>query len=129
MVWKIAAAVAGAVIIIAVIIYINLRRQRLWEARLKLHAKRGRYSKAAIMINNRLYRDLGRFSKKNTDSQYLEALKKAYSKTDYGSIDWDEYMRIIQKAVYSRDGIDREEYIMVLEIWKNIKQHTDKTRI
>ena len=125
-VWKLVAAVAGAVIIIAVVVYIKLRRQRLWEARLKLHAKRGRYSKAAIMINNRIYRDLGRFSKKNTDGQYLEALKKAYCEPDYSSIDWDEYMRIIQKAVYSRDGIDHEEYLTVLEIWKNIKYHTDK---
>lgn len=129
MVWKLAAAVAVIVIITAVIVYARLRRQRLWEARLKLSAKRGRYSKAAIMINNRMYRNLGRFSKKNTDSQYLEALKKAYSEPDYGSIDWDEYMRIIQKAVYSRDGIDREEYIMVLEIWKNIRRHADKTNI
>ncbi|WP_455720838.1 transglutaminase-like domain-containing protein [Agathobacter sp.] len=117
-VWKLAAAVVVTVVLIAVIVYARLRRQSLWEARLKLHAKRGRYSKAAIMINNLIYRDLGRFSRKNTDSQYLEALKKAYSETDYGRIDWDEYMRIIQKAVYSRDGIDREEYLMVLEIWK-----------
>lgn len=128
-VWKLAAAVAVIVIITAVIVYVRLRRQRIWEAGLKLHAKRGRYSKAAIMINNRLYRNLGRFSRKNTDSQYLEALKKAYSDADYGSIDWDEYMRIIQKAVYSRDEIDREEYIMVLEIWKNIRRHADKSNV
>ena len=43
----------------AIIVYIKRRRNILWEARLAKRVKKGRYSRAAIMINNRIYKGLG----------------------------------------------------------------------
>ena len=53
------------------------------------------------MINNRIYKGLGHPSKNRTDELYLANLKEKYCGPDYCGIHWDEYMRIIQKAVYS----------------------------
>ena len=40
----------------AIIVYIKRRRNILWEARLAKRVKKGRYSRVAIMINNRIYK-------------------------------------------------------------------------
>lgn len=95
----------------AIIVYIKRRRNILWEARLAKRVKKGRYSRAAIMINNRIYKGLGHPSKNRTDELYLANLKEKYCGPDYCGIHWDEYMRIIQKAVYSSEGITGEEML------------------
>lgn len=108
--------------LIAAIVYIKRRRNILWEARLAQRVKKGRYSRAAIMINNRIYRALGHPSKNRTDELYLANLKEKYCGPDYCGIHWDEYMRIIQKAVYSSEGITEEECFMVMETWRHLEK-------
>lgn len=106
----------------AAIVYIKRRRNILWEARLAQRVKKGRYSRAAIMINNRIYKGLGHPSKNRTDELYLANLKEKYCGPDYCGIHWDEYMRIIQKAVYSSEGITEEECFMVMETWRHLEK-------
>lgn len=106
----------------AIIVYIKRRRNILWEARLEKRVKKGRYSRAAIMINNRIYKGLGHPSKNRTDELYLSNLKEKYCGPDYCGIHWDEYMRIIQKAVYSSEGITGEECFMVMETWRRLEK-------
>lgn len=106
----------------ATIVYIKRRRNILWEARLAQRVKKGRYSRAAIMINNRIYKGLGHPSKNRTDELYLANLKEKYCGPDYCGIHWDEYMRIIQKAVYSSEGITEEECFMVMETWRHLEE-------
>jgi len=106
----------------ATIVYIKRRRNILWEARLANRVKKGRYSRAAIMINNRIYKGLGHPSKNRTDELYLANLKEKYCGPDYCGIHWDEYMRIIQKAVYSSEGITEEECFMVMETWRRLEK-------
>lgn len=106
----------------AIIVYIKRRRNILWEARLAKRVKKGRYSRAAIMINNRIYKGLGHPSKNRTDELYLANLKEKYCGPDYCGIHWDEYMRIIQKAVYSSEGITGEECFMVMETWRRLEK-------
>lgn len=106
----------------AAIVYIKRRRNILWEARLAQRVKKGRYSRAAIMINNRIYRALGHPSKNRTDELYLANLKEKYCGPDYCGIHWDEYMRIIQKAVYSSEGITGDECFMVMETWRRLEK-------
>lgn len=106
----------------ATIVYIKRRRNILWEARLAQRVKKGRYSRAAIMINNRIYRALGHPSKNRTDELYLANLKEKYCGPDYCGIHWDEYMRIIQKAVYSSEGITGDECFMVMETWRRLEK-------
>lgn len=106
----------------AIIVYIKRRKNILWEARLAKRVKKGRYSRAAIMINNRIYKGLGHPSKNRTDELYLANLKEKYCGPDYCGIHWDEYMRIIQKAVYSSEGITGEECFMVVETWRRLEK-------
>lgn len=106
----------------ATIVYIKRRRNILWEARLAQRVKKGRYSRAAIMINNRIYRALGHPSKNRTDELYLANLKEKYCGPDYCGIHWDEYMRIIQKAVYSSEGITGDECFVVMETWRHLEK-------
>lgn len=106
----------------AIIVYIKRRRNILWEARLAKRVKKGRYSRVAIMINNRIYKGLGHPSKNRTDELYLANLKEKYCGPDYCGIHWDEYMRIIQKAVYSSEGITGEECFMVVETWRRLEK-------
>lgn len=106
----------------ATIVYIKKRRNILWKARLANRVKKGRYSRAAIMINNRIYKGLGHPSKNRTDELYLANLKEKYCGPDYCGIHWDEYMRIIQKAVYSSEGITEEECFMVMETWRRLEK-------
>lgn len=106
----------------AIIVYIKRRKNILWEARLAKRVKKGRYSRAAIMINNRIYKGLGHPSKNRTDELYLANLKEKYCGPDYCGIHWDEYMRIIQKAVYSSEGITGEECFMVMETWRRLEK-------
>ena len=106
----------------AVIVYIKRRRNILWEARLAKRVKKCRYSRAAIMINNRIYKGLGHPSKNRTDELYLANLKEKYCGPDYCGIHWDEYMRIIQKAVYSSEGITEEECFMIVETWRRLEK-------
>lgn len=106
----------------AIIVYIKRRRNILWEARLEKRVKKGRYSRAAIMINNRIYKGMGHPSKNRTDELYLANLKEKYCGPDYCGIHWDEYMRIIQKAVYSSEGITGEECFMVVETWRRLEK-------
>lgn len=106
----------------ATIVYIKRRRNILWEARLAQRVKKGRYSRAAIMINNRIYKGLGHPSKNRTDELYLANLKEKYCGPDYCGIHWDEYMRIIQKAVYSSEGITGDECFMVMETWRHLEE-------
>ena len=106
----------------ATVVYIKKRRNILWEARLANRVKKGRYSRAAIMINNRIYKGLGHPSKNRTDELYLANLKEKYCGPDYCGIHWDEYMRIIQKAVYSSEGITGDECFMVMETWRHLEK-------
>ncbi len=106
----------------AAIVCIKRRRNILWEARLAQRVKKGRYSRATIMINNRIYRELGHPSKNRTDELYLANLKEKYCGPDYCGIHWDEYMRIIQKAVYSSEDITGEECFMVMETWRHLEK-------
>jgi len=106
----------------AIVVYIKRRRNILWEARLEKRVKKGRYSRAAIMINNRIYKGMGHPSKNRTDELYLANLKEKYCGPDYCGIHWDEYMRIIQKAVYSSEGITGEECFMVVETWRRLEK-------
>lgn len=106
----------------AIIVYIKRRRNILWEARLAKRVKKGRYSRGAIMINNRIYKGLGHPSKNRTDELYLANLKEKYCGPDYCGIHWDEYMRIIQKAVYSSEGITGEECFMIVETWRHLEK-------
>ena len=106
----------------ATVVYIKKRRNILWEARLANRVKKGRYSRAAIMINNRIYKELGHPSKNRTDELYLANLKEKYCGPDYCGIHWDEYMRIIQKAVYSSEGITGDECFMVMETWRHLEK-------
>ena len=94
----------------------------MWEARLAKRVKKGRYSRVAIMINNRIYKGLGHPAKNRTDELYLANLKEKYCGPDYCGIHWDEYMRIIQKAVYSSEGITGEECFMIVETWRRLEK-------
>ena len=119
---KIVLCVIFLTALIAAIVYIKRRRNILWETRLAKRVKKGRYSRAAIMINNRIYKGLGHPSKNRTDELYLANLKEKYCGPDYCGIHWDEYMRIIQKAVYSSEGITGEECFMIVETWRRLEK-------
>lgn len=60
--------------------------------------------------------------KNRTDELYLANLKEKYCGPDYCGIHWDEYMRIIQKAVYSSEGITEEECFMIVETWRRLEK-------
>lgn len=62
--------------------------------------------------------------KNRTDELYLANLKEKYCGPDYCGIHWDEYMRIIQKAVYSSEGITGEECFMIVETWRRLEKKT-----
>ncbi len=90
----------------AIIVYIKRRRNILWEARLAKRVKKGRYSRAAIMINNRIYKGLGHPSKNRTDELYLANLKEKNTADriiaeSTGTSTCASY----KKAVYSSEGI------------------------
>lgn len=119
---KIALCVIFLTAFTAIVVYIKRRRNILWEVRLEKRVKKGRYSRAAIMINNRIYKGMGHPSKNRTDELYLANLKEKYCGPDYCGIHWDEYMRIIQKAVYSSEGITVEECFMVVETWRRLEK-------
>ena len=121
---KIALCVIFLTAFTAIVVYIKRRRNILWEVRLEKRVKKGRYSRAAIMINNRIYKGMGHPSKNRTDELYLANLKEKYCGPDYCGIHWDEYMRIIQKAVYSSEGITVEECFMVVETWRRLEKKT-----
>ena len=106
----------------AIIVYIKRRRNILWEARLAKRVKKRPLQQGSNNDKQPHLQRLGHPSKNRTDELYLANLKEKYCGPDYCGIHWDEYMRIIQKAVYSSEGITGEECFMIVETWRHLEK-------
>lgn len=94
------------------------RRQEYWNRILKRAIRNRRYSRAAKLINQRIYQRLMRkqkLQKRNLSNQdYLLLLKQAYPEYD-----WDTYMEIMRKAVYSAEELKAEEFAFIRTLLEN----------
>lgn len=84
------------------------RRQNIWWQIIQSEIERGGTRKAVKILNRRLYRRLRRrragILLPTSDEEYLAALKRQYPQED-----WDSYLTVVRKAVYSRENIGVEE--------------------
>lgn len=110
-VWPILVAVAAVMSVIygikAIRRYRRIRIERL------VHAQK--YRRAVTAINHEIYRKLKRSVPASwnymTDEEYLRLLKGAFREYD-----WEVYMGVVRKAVYSRNELTKEEYEAVRDI-------------
>ena len=110
-VWPILVAVAA---VMSVIYGIKaIRRYRRIQIERLVHAKK--YRRAVIAINHEIYRKLKRSVPASwnymTDEEYLRLLRGAFREYD-----WEVYMGVVRKAVYSRNELTKEEYEVVRDI-------------
>ena len=93
-------------------------QRKNYRERLFAELRRRQNRRAVCRINRRIYRRLlGRTIGIKTDSQYLQKLLETYP--DIRADDWERYMQIMQKAVYSKEEITQEETKFCYRIYQN----------
>ncbi len=97
---------AAGLVWLAVFWLLRFRAAR-WQ-RLRREIECGGTRRAVQIINRRLYRKLRRKRAGilflRSDEEYLAALKRQYP-----GADWESYLTVVRKAVYSREKISAEE--------------------
>lgn len=99
------------------------RRQRLWR-----DIESGGARRAVRIINRKLYGRLWRrragFLTLRSDEEYLAALKRQYPRED-----WESYLAVVRRAVYSREEIDVREAMGCYELLRRTKprRHGERT--
>lgn len=126
--WKILFILAAGIAVVSSVCAIQNRKKERWNRALKRAIRNGRYSKAAKLINQRLYLHLLRsqkMPKKNLSNQeYLILLQQVYPEED-----WETYMKTMRKAVYSAEELEPEEFSYIYERKKIIQgQKADNSR-
>lgn len=101
-------------------VYLVKRKNRLWEERIQRLVKRGRYKKAARMVNNKIFKMASRskegiIKRPKSDVDYEKLLT-----TVFKDIDWNCYMFVMKKAVFSNKEISKDEWMTVYHIWQKI---------
>lgn len=118
--WKILFTLAAGAAAVSSVCISRKRKKERWELVLKRAIRNGRYSKAAKLINQRLYLHLLRsqkMPKKNLSNQeYLILLQQVYPEED-----WETYMKTMRKAVYSAEELEPEEFSYIYEQKKIIQ--------
>ena len=100
---------------VAVLFLGGVNGYRQWCYRkIRLFQKTEQYKEAIMILKKLLYLELCLEERKRlrfkTDKEYVEYLKK-----NYPSFDWEEYMMILQKDMFSMKAITKEE-------WKKVRQ-------
>lgn len=99
--------VAAAVISWRIIFWL-MRRRSVWWQTIQSDIEKGGTRRAVIVINRSLYKRLRRkkagILRPGTDEEYLAALQRQYPQED-----WESYMTVVRKAVYSQENIGVEE--------------------
>lgn len=118
-VWMMCLLAAG--ILLALFLLIKWLRRYQKQLLKELRSRQNR--RAVCRINRRIYRGLypHRFGMK-TDADYMEKLIKRYPSV--APSDWKEYMRIVQKAVFSREKITQEEAQFCYRLYRSYKNRS-----
>lgn len=99
--------VAVAVISWRILVWLMHRRSVWWQT-IQSDIEKGGTRRAVRILNRRLYKRLRRkkagILRPGTDEEYLAALKHQYPQED-----WESYMTVVRKAVYSQENIGVEE--------------------
>lgn len=100
-----------------------LRRRVSWQDKIRADIENGSARKAVKLINRRLYRQLWRkragILALHSDEEYLAALKQQYSQIS--GEEWELYLKVVRKAVYSREDILPQEAGRCLTLLKRTK--------
>lgn len=100
-----------------------LRRRVSWQDKIKAVIESGSARKAVKLINRRLYRQLWRkragMLALRSDEEYLAALKQQYPQI--ADEEWEMYLAVVRKAVYSREDILSQEAISCLTLLMHTK--------
>lgn len=95
-----------------------LRRRVGWQDKIKADIESGSTTKAVKLINRRLYRQLWRkragMLALRSDEEYLAALKQQYPQIS--GEEWEMYLSVVRKAVYSREDIFFQEALDCLTL-------------
>ena len=88
-----------------------LRRRVSWQDKIRADIENGNARKVVKLINRRLYRRLWRkrvgMLVLRSDEEYLAALKQYYPQIS--GEEWESYLEVVRKAVYSREDIHAQE--------------------
>lgn len=86
----------------------TLRCRSAWWRTVRLNIENGAARSALKVLNRRLYKRLrrsrGGILTLRSDEEYLAALKRSYPRED-----WESYLAVVRKAVYSQEEIGVEE--------------------
>lgn len=94
-----------AVVLLLVLVTKSLR---IYREQLLMELRNRQNRHAVYRINRRIYRGLHQRSfGMKTDADYLEKLMTTYPSVP--AEDWKKYLCIVQKAVFSEEGISQEE--------------------
>lgn len=101
-----------------------MRRHRVsWQDKIKADIENGSARKAVKLINRRLYRQLWRkragMLSLRSDEEYLAALKQQYPQI--ADEEWETYLTVVRKAVYSREDILPREAVSCLTLFMHTK--------
>lgn len=88
-----------------------LRRRTAWWEKIREDMEKGSAGRAIKVLNRRLYKRLKRrragILTLRSDREYLEALCRQYPRIPRE--EWENYMEVVQKAVYSQEEIGPEQ--------------------
>ena len=88
-----------------------LRRRTAWWEKIREDMEKGSAGRAIKVLNRRLYKRLKRrragILTLRSDREYLEALCRQYPRIPRE--EWEDYMEVVQKAVYSQEEIGPEQ--------------------
>ena len=88
-----------------------LRRRSAWWEKVRADIESGSARSAVKVINRRLYKRLRQrragLLALGSDQEYLNALRQQFPRI--GQEDWDRYLEVVRKAVYSREEISPEQ--------------------
>ena len=101
-----------------------LRRRVSWQDKIRADIENGSARKVVKLINRRLYRQLWRkrmgILVLHSDEEYLTALKQQYSQIS--GEEWEIYLKVVRKAVYSKENIlpqEAERCLALLRLTKS----------
>lgn len=118
---KIAAA-AGILLALISVCLAAAYAVRRYQEILRNDLKSGRYRRAVLRINRRIYRKMllrGRIRRQHmTDADYGRLLEKYY--TCIEAADWAHYMRILQEAVFARKELQQEDAYFCYKVYRKI---------
>lgn len=103
--------ILAAASLVWLVVFRLLRRRSAWWEKVRADIENGSARSAVKVINRRLYKRLRRrragIPAPRSDQEYLEALRRQYPKI--GQKEWERYLEVVRKAVYSREEIGPEQ--------------------